>query len=33
MGLSLAALDRWDRDAVHSVFEAATARAEGRTVR
>jgi hypothetical protein len=28
VGLSLAELDRWDPDAVHGVFEAATARAE-----
>jgi len=28
LGLSLAELDRWDPDAIHGVFEAATARAE-----
>ena len=28
VGLSLAELDRWDPDAIHGVFEAATARAE-----
>jgi hypothetical protein len=29
LGVSLAELDRWDPDAVHHVFEAAIARAEG----